>query len=136
MALLTPADYPAIRAALDVSLTPAVLPDAVIEMPIFLGAAEMEVAARDPAAGTREGDALQRLKNAVIYFAAANLAPVVPIYLRERLLSYEYQRPAVDWNARAADLRAQAEAELVAVLGSQTVERPTFFALASGRRGL
>lgn len=137
MALLSAADYPAIRAAIDVSLTARVLPDSVIGLPIYVDAAEAEVLARDPLAESRTGAALQHVTNAALLLVASFLAAAMPGYTAEDFSDYSYQRKD-DWAARAAELRQRAEAELAAVLAASaptTYNRPTMFTVASGRRG-
>lgn len=137
MSLLSASDYPAIRAALDVSLKATALPDAVIALPIYQGAAESEVLARDPEAENRSGAALQRVVNAAIFLTAAYLASALPTITAETVGRYSYQRDT-DWGARAAELRQRADAELAAVLTPDAAARPLppgMFAVASGRRG-
>jgi len=138
MALLSAADYPAIRAAIDVSLTARVLPDSVIGLPIYVDAAEAEVLARDPLAESRTGAALQHVTNAAVLLTAALLAPALPGYTAEDFSEYSYQRKT-DWATRAAELRKRAEAELAAVLEPEnptTASKPTMFTTAPGTRGL
>ena len=138
MALLSAADYPAIRAAIDVSLTARVLPDSVIGLPIYVDAAEAEVLARDPLAATRTGGELQHIQNAAVLLTAALLAPALPGYTAEDFSEYSYQRKT-DWATRAAELRKRAEAELAAVLEPEnptTASKPTMFTTAPGTRGL
>lgn len=138
MALLSSADYPTVRAALDVKLTAATLADATIALPIYLGAAEAEIVRRDPLAASRTGAALQHVKNACVLLCAALLAPAMPSLTGEDIGSYAYTRKAIDWPARAAELRLAAERELAAVLTPATVttaSRPTMFAVAAGGRG-
>ncbi len=137
MSLLSTSDFPAIRAALDVSLKTTTLSDAVIALPIYQGAAEAEVLARDPLAASRTGAALQHVVNAAIFLTAAYLAPALPALTAETIGKYSYQRD-VDWTARAAELRARADAELAALLTPATAQKgspPTMFGVASGRRG-
>jgi hypothetical protein len=135
--LLTSAAYPSVRAAIDITLGASDLPDSVIALPINLNAADLELKARDPNWASRTGDALISLTNAAIYLTAARLAPAMPQLLSETFGDYRYQLQAVDWAARAAALRALAEAALDMVLdpGDATSDRPTRFAVASGRRG-
>lgn len=137
MALLTSADYPAIRAALDVALDSTILPDATIALDIYLGAAEREVAALDPDSGTRTGDDLARVKSAVVYLTAALLAPAIPWIVRESVGGQSYERVREDWGALASALRQRAHAEIATVLDPTQVTptRPAVFALAAGRRG-
>jgi hypothetical protein len=136
--LLSSSDYPAIRAAIDVSLDSTMLSDEVIAMPIYAEAAEAEVLARDPLAATREGSAWQRVVNAAIYLAAARLVRAVPWIKSEGIGGErQYSCQEVDLDALVSDLRSKAEAELAAVLepSNQSPSRPVMFALASGRRG-
>lgn len=137
MALLSEADYPAIRAAIDVSLDSALLPDSVIALDLYIGAGQRDVLAIDPDAETRTDDALLHAQTAAILFTAARLCGAVPQITLERFPDHEYRRQDVDANARASALRTLAEAELDAYLdpGDMVSDRPTRFALASGRRG-
>jgi len=138
MSILSSADYPAIRAALDVKLTAATLPDATIALAIYLGAAEAEIVRRDPGAASRTGAELQHIKNACVLLCAALIAPALPRLTGEELGSYRYSQQAIDWTVRAAELRMAAERELAAVLTPSTVataSRPTMFAVAAGGRG-
>jgi hypothetical protein len=141
MPILAPADYPQIRAALDLTLTAKQLPDATIALPIFLGNAEAEVVVRYPEAASATDEALQHVKNAICYLCAALLAPVVSGLLlqRERIDQWEGQRQVVDWTTRADDLRAAAEQELAALADTDPepepeVARPTYFTLAKARK--
>lgn len=141
MTILAPAEYAAIRAAIDVALDSESLPDSVIALAIYLGAADLEVKTLDPLWATRTGDALIQLTNAAIYLTAARLAPALP-----RLLSARYdsgsdsevrQFQARDWDAWAAQLRNWAQAALDTYLdvGDRISTRPTRFTAATGRRG-
>ncbi|MGN6814406.1 MAG: hypothetical protein ACTHMP_26365 [Thermomicrobiales bacterium] len=137
MAILTSDLYPAVRAALDLDLTADELPDSVIAMPIYAGAADSAVLARDPDALTQTGDALQHVKNAAVLFCAALLAPVVPQIVRERTPEYDYWLTKTEWTDRAPLLRGRAEEELAAYLlpAETAAYRPTLFARASATRG-
>ncbi len=135
MAILTSADYPAIRAALDTSLTDKLLPDDTIAMDIYAPAADQDVLDRDPDAETRTGTEAERVQRAAVYFCAARLAPAV---IRITSLSVQtrdisYQRPQFEPEERAEALRALAEAELAAVLTPSTpaATRPTLFGRAT-----
>ena len=137
MALLYEADYPAVRAALDVQLTSRELPDSVIGLPLYVGAAEAEILVRDPLAATRTGAAWQHIVNATVLLTAALLAPALPAITSERFSEYSYDRD-VDWLALAAALRRRAETELAFVLtptAPTVASRPTIFAVATGTRG-
>ncbi len=141
MTLLVPADYPAIRAALDVTLTEATLPDSIIELDLYLGAAEREVRASDPDAETRTGEARERVRAAAMLLCAANLAPAIPRIAAEQLADYRYQQQPVDWMKLAAELRERAKAELTALTTTDATEqasrfRHPSFAVAKGRRGV
>lgn len=139
MAILSAADYPAIRAALDVGLNATQLPDATIAQGIFLGAAEDELLRKVPGAETMTGDDLARVKRALVWLTAAYLAHSVvrltSVNIQTRDLSYS--RQTFDPDAKAAELRARAGVEVAAlVTPSATVPaRPTMFTLAGGGRG-
>lgn len=139
MSLLTFADYPAVRAALDTELDETSLADKTIALDIYQGAADREVKGRDPAWATRTGESLLRLRAAAVYLTAARLAPavvrVISMNVQSRDLSYS--RPVFDPAEKAAELRALAEQELSAVLTPEedTSGKPIMFSLASARRG-
>jgi hypothetical protein len=138
MAFLALDDYATIRAAIDISLSSAALPDSIISMSIYQGAAELGVLARDPLAATRIGTDAQHIVNAVIYWTAALLVPAIPKLTREQFdTEYTVNRAQMDPLVQARTLRGLADAELDAVLaaGKTTPERPTMFALAHGCRG-
>lgn len=137
MTLLSAADYPAIRAAIDVSLDSAMLPDDVIALDLYIGAGQRDVLRIDPEAESRTGDELLHAQTAAILFTAARLCGAVPQINQERFPDHEYRRQDVDMAARAANLRALAEDELGAYLdsGNLTSDRPTAFTLAHGCRG-
>lgn len=137
MALLTSANYPAIRSALDASLDSTILPDAVIAYDIYHRAAELEVLTRDPDAETRTGDDLTRVRTAAMLYCAAFLAPAIPMLTREEATEYAYTRQAVDWQKLAATLRARADALIEAVLTPDDITplMPTMFVLGAGGRG-
>jgi len=138
MTLLSSTDYPSVRAAIDTSLDSAVLPDALIARDVFVGAAELDVLARDPLAASRTGTDATRITLAAIYLTAARLCPAVPNIIEEEDTGqHRYRRQATDWTKRAAELRGMADAEIQAILAptATTPGRPTMFVAASGRRG-
>lgn len=140
-ALLTSADYPAIRAAIALSLSSSVLPDSAIALPIFLDAADLDLKARDPLWASRTGDSLVQLTNAAIYLTAARIAPAMPRLISEKISTggddFARQWQAIDWEARAAALLHLAEEALDTILDpmDQISTRPTRFVTATGRRG-
>lgn len=136
--LLDVATYPAIRAALDVSLDKNTLPDTVIDEDIYIGAAWDEVIERYPTADSESDEAaITRLRRAAVYFAAARLAPVV-VRITSMSMSVQgvnYSKPVFDPTRRAEELRALADAELDALITPGTLSRPRMFTVASGTRG-
>jgi hypothetical protein len=136
MALLTSANWPEVRAALDVSLTTRQVPDAVIAYDLYSGRAMRRVIEQVPTAESMTGDSLQRCKNAAIFYTAAYLAPAIPNITRKNIGDVD-QSFDIDWEARAATLLAAAAAELAEVLTpSETAPAmPVVFAAASGYRG-
>jgi|GEM_PF-5253374 len=136
--LISSVNYPDIRAAIDIGLTDDILPDAVIALDVYVGAAERDVVSRDPFAETRTGAARVRVQAATVLFTAALLAPAIPQFTSEKLADYSYNRQTFDWHKLAAELRSRAVAEINQVIGAtgQTVyDRPTMFTKVSGRRG-
>lgn len=136
--LLTSADYPAIRAMIEIGLDATTLPDAIIALDAYIGAGMRDVLALDPLAETRT-DPTEALhaKTAAILFTAARIVGALVQVIKETRADHSYERSRVDTVARAAELRAQASSELDAYLdiGDATSDRPTFFTVASGRRG-
>lgn len=137
MAILTPDDYDAVRAALDTTLDDELLPDSVIGLSIYVDAAELEIKRRDSDAESRTGDDAKRIKNATIYMVAALIAPALPRIVSETIGESSYRRQDVDWQAVARDLRSRSDEELVRVIESDPVTsaRPTIFSRATGQRG-
>lgn len=139
MAILTAADYPAIRAALDVELDAEALPDDMINMSIYRAAADQDVIDLDPLAESRtDGTEVARVKRAAIYFCAARLAPVVPRIQRMTMGGdTSFERSVFDPQQRAGELRAMARDEIDEILtpAEDAPRKPTFFSKASGRRG-
>ena len=138
MGVLTASEYMDIRAALDVTLDEDALPDDIIERLPYAPTAELWLLARDPQAPTRAGVQQTYILMALVSYCASLLAPAMPNILAETQGPYVYSRQAVNWEARAIDLRGRAEQALGMVLQPTTPAVPaipTMFALASGRRG-
>jgi hypothetical protein len=127
-------DLQAVRDVLRVGLDEAALPTLTILNAVFYGVAEGAILAAYPTAAT-ETDATRvgHLRNAAVFFTAANLAAGLALPEQETLGAYRYQVAAVDWEQRAADLRARGWSELAAVTGQAVV--PRLFTVACGRRG-
>jgi hypothetical protein len=135
--LLTSADYPAIRAMIEIGLDATTLPDTIIALDAYIGAGMRDVLAIDAFAETREGTDLLHATTAAILFTAARLIGALPQIVKETFPDHSYERNRVDASARAAELRGQASAELDAYLdpGDTASDRPTFFTVARGYRG-
>lgn len=138
MAILNSTHYPAIRMALHSSMTTEMLPDAMIALNIYQGAAEAEILRRDPNAASRTGAELIIVQNAVVLLVASLLAPAVELMQSEYIPGggYRYQRPEVNWKERAGLLRQRAESELSTLLSPSAPSlsaRPTLFTVASRR---
>lgn len=134
MAILSSADYPAIRALLDVNLDTTLLPDATIALAPFVGAAELEIARRDPSAATRTGDEATHIKLAAILLAAAYLAPSVPRLVSSSMSGVSFSMQQATWDQIAQRLHTEADRHLTVVVGDSPAG-PTHFALATGTRG-
>lgn len=139
MAALLPSDnYPAVRAAIDITLDTAALPDSIIALDIYGGSAVRDVLAIDPTAASRSGDQLLHAQAAAVYFCAARLVGALPVLTQERnFAGDEYRRQAIDADARARDLLSLASAELDSYLEPTpaTSDMPTMFAAGCGQRG-
>jgi hypothetical protein len=135
--LLASSDWPAVRAALDITLDSVQLPDATIALDIYSGRAMREIEARVTGATALTGDDELKVTAAAVFLTAANLAPAMPAIMRAESQHLAVQRKEMDWNKRAADLRQMAEDEIAGLLEPDTTGpyRPTMFARAKGRRG-
>lgn len=138
MALITSDDFPAVRAAINVTLDEVGLPDAVIALPIYLGAADTDVKARDPLWATRTAGDLRHLKNATIYFTAARLVLSLPRINSETFgQRYQFRVDQLSPTEQAASLQAFGDMEIEAVINpgsDELVEKPVMFTLANARR--
>ncbi len=136
--ILTSAEYPWIRSAIDINLDEVSLPDATIELPIFLTAAETEVTDQltTPYASLDAGDQL-RVKLAIAYITAALLVVSLPQFKSERSVDGQtYERTVVDPMLLANILRGRASSELAQIVNAGVLAAaPVFFTVASGRRG-
>lgn len=140
MAILSAADYPDVRRALDATLDARLLPDSVLDSPIYLGEAERRVIARLPGAAALTGADAITTRVATVFILAALVAPVVPLITREQDKDYSYQRAEMDWSGRASQLLADADALLAGLVGEAvSAEADTtaswLFGLASADRG-
>ena len=139
MAFFDSGDYPAVRAAIDIKLTPADLADSVIAQDIFSGRAIARVLQLDPDAETRTGDDLAHVRRAAIFFCASYLVPSVvrltSVSTQTRDLSY--QRNLYDPDKLMAELEAAANDEIAQVLtpDEDAPNRFTMFARSPGIRG-
>lgn len=130
-----PAQYPAVRAAIDTDLTAELLPDATIALEPFAPAAAREVQHRDPDWASRTGADADRLGRAQIYLTAALILPALPMLVERAVDDVRVRRQSLDVSARVAMLRRHAEAELAPLLVASGTERPALFGRAPGGRG-
>jgi len=137
MPILTHADYPAVRALLDVSYVASAWPsDAVIDLPPFAPAAERTLTTWAPEAVASSDPTTQAaVKEAAIYLTAANLVPAVPRLHSESEAGYQYTMEAVDADDRAAALYGQAASIMrpYVPLSSTGARQYTHFRLAPAR---
>ncbi len=129
MTIIATSDYPAVRAAIDIYLDAQTLPDAVIALDIYQGAAERVVMARVPGWETLQGDDLARVETAVVYLTASLICPAIPAIFRETMPDYAYQAHRADPATQAAQLARRAEQALFPLTGP-AVAMPPFFTLA------
>jgi hypothetical protein len=133
---LSAADYPSIRAAIDISLSEGSLPDTIISLPIYSGYAEQQVLAVVPDADTADTDRQAHLHNAAMLFAAAALCLAIPSFTREAGPEFNASIDRVKPAELAADLRLRAASELEAGSpGAAAQLVPLTFTVAKGSRG-
>lgn len=132
MALITSADYPSIRALIDISLAEAQLPGSVIGLDDFAGAASREVQAQ-----TTEENAHSKLAARLI--CAALLVPVVPKLKSQSIPGGSFEREATDWSAHIQSLYDRAGLEISLAKGEDgqadiAASLPTMFTVAGAPR--
>ena len=116
MALLSSADYPAIRALLDTTLTSEELPDAALGYDQVVGYADRLVKAYIPGAEALTGDNLLRAKLAARLIAAAQVAAGSPQVKDLRIGPYGETRQERDWRALRRMLMMRANEEIAELL--------------------
>jgi hypothetical protein len=136
LSFLTPDAFQRVRDVLRVGLDEAALPALTIQDPLYYGRAAAEVLAVYPGAESATGTTAQHLRNAVVLLTAAYLAESIALPQSEQFGHYRYQLSPENWAARAAELRAQAEALLALVTGETEADAvPCLFTVAPGCRG-
>lgn len=132
-------DFPAVRAAINITLDAALLPDATIQLPVFQAAGEDDVRAIDPDADTRGAPLDARIRRAAIFFVASRIVLSNPDIVEESFGEQRTRLATISPAEKAADLREKGLAEVSAVLEAVgvtiTARRGTHFTLAGGRRG-
>lgn len=127
--LIPQTDYAEVRALIDITLSPASLPDAIIALDSYKGAAQREVEAQT-------SDTQAHAKLAARLICAALLAPRVPQLTRESLPGASYDRKPYDIDLLVAELRTRALDEIGLANGTTTdaqieATMPPFFTVAS-----
>lgn len=138
MALISGPDYDMVRKAIDVSLTAATVPDAVIALPIYQGAAERAVISVVPTAQAivdANGPDALRIKAATSLLVAALLVDRIPHVVRESLIGNSIEVQRIDLSALESSLRRQAADELAVITGDAALTLPVQFTVARGNRG-
>lgn len=141
MALLSSADYPTIRAAMDVSLNDRTLPDEIIGLDIYTGAAERRLASElemtTAAVAGLTGESKTIAVSVAVQFAAASLCMAIPNIRRKNLGGDVDLFIENDWRMRADVLTGSALVELEelkGLLGLDSRMVPRFFSVVHGTR--
>lgn len=133
MPIISGPQYPEVRAALDVTLTPGDLPDTTIQRGVFQGAAEDEITALDLTVPLDD----RRVVRATTLLTASLLAISLPRIISDGAvgLTTKYDQPTCI--EMAGLLRDRAMKLLVPLLPEGGVIRraPPFFGIAPGYRG-
>jgi len=135
VAILTSDNYPDVRTAIDAAMVAAELPDAVIESPVYLTAADLELKALLPDWESYTDDPEEsHLLNAAILLTASYLALAIPAVMSSSVgkgdHSYRVERPSP--TELSALLRARALAFVDLLNETATADAiPTMFTLAS-----
>lgn len=125
MPILLATDYDQVRAAIDVDLTPDVLPDATIAMDIFQGRAEDAVIAAYPEAETAADPAAVHVRRAVIYLTAALILPSLYAVSDEQVGDLRVKINDSRIDQRVASLRNMVDEELGLAVGGSPVAAPS-----------
>lgn len=138
VALLTPAVYGDVRAALSLDFDDQDIPDQMIEQDQFAGAAERDVyalsALATPGSGTVE---FTLLVTAAVQFCAARLAGSVPPLTSEQFSTYRYTRSPFDAEKKAVQLVSRGLQAIAIAIGVDvlTLTQAPSMELAFGGRG-
>lgn len=136
MLIIDEADFPSIRAAVDVNLDIVSLPDEVIGLPIFAPAADLWVQGQDANWATRTGPEEEHLVNAAIYKAAALILISRPDVIRREVADMRTHWQPMALEKRIAQLEALAGSEIGFAIGDENARHPVVFtAVGSNRRG-
>jgi hypothetical protein len=121
-------DPSAVRAALDPTLESDVLPDATVQLDIYMGRASDMVEQWNIDLGLGLTDDDTHMQRAATLQTAALIAPSLPVYVRESVPDYTEQRGPTDRSGQQSDLSAQAYAVLSDLAYQQTGEHPDWVA--------
>jgi hypothetical protein len=139
--IITGEDYPQVRALIDLSVRPANLPDEIIELPVYGGAAEHWALASVGDISMWPEEALLRLRVAICYRLAGLILPALPNLTQEQKGERAgYSRTPIDVEKRRDELFSAATDHLlgaIEIAGIDTVESvgdTPLFTLAKGRR--
>ena len=108
--ILTSAHYQGVRVLIDIHLTDAHLPDAVIAEQPYAPAAEREVRALVPDADMKTGDDADKVLLAMMYHCAAKIIMAAPQQLSNSLLQVSETYQAIDWEKKREYLLGEAHA--------------------------
>jgi hypothetical protein len=132
MPLIETTDYPAIRAAINISLDEKSLPDDVIALSIYKGIAERRISDQQPTIDVYS-------KAAAVLLCAALLCKAVPQILSETDAGVTTTVEPVDYDEKKAELLALSSEMLSLSLNVSAADRiaaqlPTLFTVARGSR--
>ncbi len=135
-ALETLLDKNAVRAAIRVNMTSAELGDDIIGLPIFSGAAILEVKNRVPGAEDLTGDPLLHVTNAINLLTAAFIVDSLPQIKRSKTAEGdEIELFGLATSASFLRERAGEEIAIVVEAPASVAGQPVMFTLARGYRG-
>jgi hypothetical protein len=121
--------FDSIRRALDPELDSDVLPDDVIEDPVYLTRAAQKVVLLDPLAETRTGEQEEAIKMATIFLTAALLAPVLSQVITEQFVDYRARYNPISQMELVSMLNGAAADQIQIAIAA---DPPQLFRKASG----
>lgn len=135
--VLTSADYPSIRQAIDIRLDEIDIPDTTIALDIYAGFAVRRVVGRLPNPYDVSLD--PTVKTACIFSCAALLIPAMKQIQNEQIAGHEKTFKVIDWDKKIRELEGRIDqivGSILVTIGGvgSNIAMPGFFTVAKANR--